>query len=254
VALNVNDCDAFAKDVQPMGCFQYGGPNDKCALNINNDFDYGITKDPSACKDSVFYLWDEPITQGKTNQWAATAWMAYAKKWAPQLRIARARGMKITTPFFTGGDVLAQFKGFFASCPGCSDPNSPFYLNVIAFNEWVGKWGVQAGEEAYIRDVAASLKQNFGREVYLTNYGFLGGQTATQQANIINGQLFDPSFSVLSSVYYFAAKDYGGGTRNNELYNRVDTGPSGGQTILQVLRARCGVPALVANYSDWSSR
>jgi len=251
--MNVDDCWNRADDVKSLECFQYGGPHAPCTLNINNDAGAGMSKDPSACKEDMFYLWDEPITQGKNNQWAAATWMSYATTWAPQLRAARARGMKITTPFLTGGNVVVQFHDFFASCPGCSDPKSPFYIHAVAFNAWVGGWAKQAEEEAWIRDIAAALKRNHGREVFLSNYGFIGGRTATQQANTINGQLFDPAFSVLSRVYYFAAKDYGGGTLKNDLSTVVESGPSRGQTILHVLRARCGVPQAIANVSESSS-
>lgn len=253
--MSVSDCWNRPQDVKGFVCFQYGGPHAPCTLNIQNDPEDGMLKDPSACKEDTFHLWDEPKTQHKTNQWAGSAWMTYAKKWAPQLRAARARGMKITTPFLSssGGDLQAQFQDFFSSCSGCNDPKSPLYINHIAFNSWIGAWGKQSDEEVFIKNTAASLKQKYGRDVYLGSYAFLGGRTATQQVSIINGQIFDPAFSVLSGVYYFAAKDFGGGTTNNDLSTVVESGPSNGRTLGQVLRARCRVPQVIANVSEVSS-
>jgi len=227
-----------------MPCFSYGGPTDPCTLNCNNDNNCGLGKDPSACRQDTFYLWDEPQTQHKTNQWAATAWMQYADRWSDELQTARDRGMKITTPFFTGGDVMSQFATFFGSyCESCSNPGSKYYLDVIAFNAWIGSWGSQSGQEQWIQQQAASLKKAFpGRPVYLTNYGYLGGHTASQQDAIINGRIYDRTFSGLDAVYYFGAKDVSGQTFKNSLHDIIETGKNAGRTIGQVLAGRCNEP------------
>jgi len=229
-------------------CFEYGGPTDPCSVNINNDRDAGSSKDPSACNRDTFYLWDEPITQGRSNQWAASTWISYADRWTSQLASARARGMKITTPLLTGGDVVKQFQDFFAACSGCNDRSSPRYIDVIAFNAWIGDWGTQSGQEDWIQQQASTLKQLYGRPVYLTNYGRLGGTTAEAQATVIDGRVYDSSYSNLDRVYYFAARDYGGKTINNYL---TDVVAQTGQTLNQVLHARCG--AVMQSGSDQRS-
>jgi hypothetical protein len=60
-AVNV-DCASYLwnpTNYTRMHCYGYGGPSDSCALHNNNDFDEGLTKDPSACLGDTFYLWDE---------------------------------------------------------------------------------------------------------------------------------------------------------------------------------------------------
>ena len=47
-----------------MPCYAYGGTDDPCALNNNNDANDGLDKDPSLCVNGdTFFLWDEPDTQ-----------------------------------------------------------------------------------------------------------------------------------------------------------------------------------------------
>merc|ERR1719223_2260604 len=142
--------------------------------------------------------------------------------------------MKITTPLLHD-DPRQEFSTFFQLCPQCNDPSSNYYINIVSFNAWIGGWAPVSGQVDWIRDITSSLKQTYNRPVWLGYFGRLGGQSADDQLDAINSDVFIPSVSGLDGIYYFAAVDYGGGTKNNFLTSRA----SNGQTLGQALAQRC---------------
>jgi len=211
----------------------YGGSADPCTLNINNDPDDGMNKDPSHCNNGVLFLWDEPQSQGKDSNWAASTWISYSNKWASQLRSKRQGGMLVTSPMFNQVGFMDQF---FSACPACSQHGSNQYIDVLAWNAWIGNWGKPADEANYIQQQSANMKSKYGnRQVWLGNFGYLGSD-ATGQKEIDAINVMNSMRSSVSSIYYFAAKDYGGGIPDgvNALTNNV-----GGRTIGQQFMAVC---------------
>lgn len=190
----------------------YGGGADPCTLNINNDDDFGLGKDPSNCNNGVLILWDEPTTQLKNPQWAASTWATYSARWSGQLRAKRNSGMKVTTPMFNNVDHMHEF---FGACPACSDSNSDQYIDILMFNAWLGSWGDMAGQAQWIKDQAAAMRSSFNnRPFWLGNYGHLGADATGQKeldAIWASGIMY-PFNSGIDSVYYFAATDCCGGT------------------------------------------
>jgi len=246
-------------------CREYGGRNDPCSIDINNDKDYGLDKSPAECGRSpnrrVFFLWDEPTTHRFSPvhhcsrhgtgglpsciQWAAMTWKRYADKWARELSLAREAGMKVASPRFTGGNLAACFEQFFAACPECSTKGSRYYIDVLAFNAWVWNHAHNnadmAGNVQWIEGHAKHLKATYGgRPVYLADFGSLGATSAAMQADVIaNSGVFASERSNLDGVYYFAAQDFGGGTTHNGLKEVVASGHFAGKTLGEVLLQQC---------------
>lgn len=208
-----------------FNCFSYGGPRDPCSLNIMNDHDAGMSKDPSKCKSSVLFLWDEPFTQAQRGKgaWGSMSyvvrqWATYSSKWSVQLRKQRQAGMKVTTPFFTdhgGTKTATQMNQFFSACPLCSDKSSMQYIDVLVWNAWIGDWNKDTqGQARYIIGQSKKMsKDNGDRPVWLGNFGFLGkhGSVQNQIQAIESSGIFEKGNGI-QSVYYFGATDYGGGT------------------------------------------
>jgi len=176
---------------------------------------------------------------GGNAGYIAQQWMSYASKWSQQLKQQRASGMKVTTPLFTeksGISVQTKVRDFFRQCPSCSDKSSVFYIDVIAWNAWIGSWSAdEVGQAKWIIDQSRQMGTEHGnRKVWLSNFGYLGGRSAQKQIDVIeNSGIFDAS-SGIDSVYYFGAKDFGGGTDSNQL-----TASAGGVSIGQALVAKC---------------
>lgn len=216
-----------------INCMGYGGPADPCTLNINNDADSGLNKDPSMCDNGVFFLWDEPQTQGHDSSWAASTWTSYSSKWASQLSAKRQGGMLVTSPMFNDVGFMDQF---FAACPACSQQGSDQYIDVLVWNAWIGSWGTPSAEADFIRQQSATMRSKYGnRQVWLGNFGYIGSDaTGQKEMDAIN--TMNSMRSSVDSIYYFAAKDYGGGIPDgvNLLTNNV-----GGTTIGQQLMAVC---------------
>ena len=93
-----------------MYCFAYGGTDDPCHLNNNNDPDDGIFKDPLVCLDETLYLWDERDTQSKSYAWAGRTWLEYSQRYSNELRGMRSKGTKVTSSMLKAGGpgVLQQ--------------------------------------------------------------------------------------------------------------------------------------------------
>ena len=237
-----------------LACFAYGGPNDPCSLNINNDVDYGLQKDPSSCTvGNAFYLWDEPDTQGKNYEWAARKWVAYATHWESEIKAMRKMGFKFTSPLFRSDSLSKNVDTFFKECGShCTDQNSTAYIDIVAVNAFCGPWNMkkrkhptkaqalQGCEDGakYIVNELKSLKQLRGGAVpvWITNWGRLAVSTADDQEAAIGAI---PSFfgkeSPVERVYYFTATDYGGHTTNNFLVNST----SSGKTLGAILDDTC---------------
>lgn len=237
-------------------CMGYGGTEDTCTLNINSDCsswyqdssgvwrcakDYGLSKNPDSCNGRYFFLWDEPQTQGFGPTWAADQWKVHVDTWPSQMAAMRARGVRITSPLFSDylGNARGKFQSFFTRCgSGCSDPNSPYYVDVLAMNQWLGDpASARAGQEQWIKDDAArASRENGNRPVILGNFAWLNGRTADQAADAItNSRIWDRSWSGLEAVFYFAAEDYGANTRNH----RLSSATSSGSTVGAALVERC---------------
>jgi len=231
-----------------MHCYAYGGPRDPCALHNNNDDGNGLSKDPSQCTHGdTFYLWDEPDTQGYSYEWAGTSWLAYASRFADELSTLRRRGVRITTPLLKGDSPATYLSAFWQSCgPACSDPSSPAYIDVVAVNAFCGSWNLPSGTTEGCRGGAAFVVSSLpstlrgGRPVYVTNWSYLGSSTAAEQLAALDAidALFAP-LSPVERVYWFGARDYGGGTSNNLLTDAVTSGERAGTTLGELWAAKC---------------
>merc|ERR1719474_114145 len=103
--------------------------------------------DPSRCRVShgelgVLFLWFMPAQVnrlcggGQTPscaKWAAEQWKRYAARWKAVLAGARRNGLKVAAPMFDG-NIFFKFQQFFEACPECNNPDSPYYIDVFAFN------------------------------------------------------------------------------------------------------------------------
>lgn len=243
-------------------CMGYGGThgsqnNDMCTLNINNDCDhwyydsgswrcaqdYGLGKNPDECSGHYFFLWDEPKTQGKDAYWAADQWKIHVDRWSPQIASLRARGTRITTPLFTDhlGPAIEKFQQFFERCGSvCSDPNSNYYIDVLATNQWLlNPESAHRDQEEWIKSEVDRIKQaHGGRPMILGNFAWLGASTADQAAEAIaDSRIWDKAWSGLEGVFYFGATDYGGGTSNHFLSSVTSSGSTVGAALLDRCRA-----------------
>lgn len=233
---------------------------DPCTLDITNDENYGIDKDPSLCLQDTFFLWDEPDTQCDRghgscgDDWASRQWKAYVDKWETQLQISRARGMKVTTPLMRSGELgqlLRRFKDFFTHCPECNQQGSKYYVDVLAFNAFAVN--TQPGQAPgppiddqlnYIKLLSRMITGTYpGRPLYATNFGLLKAHTAAAQADVLTSHgILETATSNIDKVFYFAATDVCGGsdcTTKNFLENVVETGASAGKTLGQVMLEAC---------------
>lgn len=228
-----------------MHCFAYGGSSDPCHLNNNNDSFDGIYKDPSACLDDTFYLWDEPDTQGRDYSWAGTTWLEYSKRFSQEIEQMKSRGTKVTGPLLkagTAGVIEQNMRTFFNACgPACSDPTDPAYIDVVAINGFCGPWNKDAGcrggaKFIYNEAVSVSVASN-NIPVYITNWSRLETADPFDQVDAINSiDEFFPSSSVVHRVYWFGARDYGGGSGTTSYL--TNTLPDG-RTLGEVWRAKC---------------
>jgi len=225
-----------------MHCYAYGGPGDPCSLHNNNDVNDGMTKDPSACTSDTFYLWDEPDTQGYDYAWAAYMWLEYTRKYASQITAMRARGIKFTSPLVKADEIQANLDAFFGACgPACTDPSSLSYIDVAAVNPFCGAWNGESchGAVAWVLEQLQS-KATRGLPVYVTNWSYLGSNASVTQllAMEATAGFFAPG-SPVHRVYWFGARDYGGGTTKNMLTDYIDSGAHAGETLGQLWQQTC---------------
>mmetsp|Transcript_42497 Transcript_42497/g.109732 ORF Transcript_42497/g.109732 Transcript_42497/m.109732 type:complete len:183 (+) Transcript_42497:3-551(+) len=170
--------------------------------------------------------------------WVAATWMEYVDKRKPEMTIARNKGIRVTSPKFSG-DVPGKLERFFAACPGCDQVGSPYYVDVIAFNDWVDG-NDAAGGAARIKALAAQLKAKYKRPVLLA-YLNTGSSSEAQEANIINSGLFDPADNPLIAVYWNVyPQSFSPPDARNRLLDIVMDGPQQGKSLGQVLVEKCG--------------
>lgn len=229
-----------------MPCYAYGGNADPCALTVTNDYNSGLGKDPSYCKDDTFFLWDEPDTQGKNYSWAAVSWLTYSSTYASQITEMRARGVKFTTPLLKADAAATYLQEFWAACGApCSDATSPSYIDVVGMNPFCGSWNEPAGTAEGCRNginwVVNGVKWALGgRPLYITNWGYLGSSTTSAQVAAIEAtDAFFASDFPVERVYYFGAIDYGGGTTKNMLTDTVESGDQAGKTLGTIWAEKC---------------
>ena len=235
-------------DDRSMFCFAYGGAADPCHLNNNNDVQDGLFKDPSLCNGDVFYLWDEPDTQGKDYSWAGQEWLSYSERFASELQLMRSRGTKVTSPLLTAGgsgELERNMRTFMESCGGaCYDESDPAYIGIIAINSFCGPWndnygGCRAGA-SFIYDEAVSVSNAFSNiPVYITNWSRLQTSSASEQLDAIDSidEFFPSSVGgVIERVYWFGATDFGGGSGTTSYLSNV---LPDGSTLGDAWKAKC---------------
>lgn len=234
--------------VQP--CYRYGGNTDPCALSVtNNDGNepYGMSKDPSLCtsRDKVFYLWDEPDTQGRAADgsrldyaWAAEQWMQYADRWSSQIATMRSEGWTFTSPLFSFAAFSDNVQEFFDKCHArnpaadCS-PNSgsPYAIDIIAANMFCGTWNSASGSQPTTDQCRAGIRWQFedsqgqfrlmrqntpatiDMPIYITNWARTNGcGTLTPQQQLVGMDAADEFFRrpEVHRVYWFGASNYQG--------------------------------------------
>jgi hypothetical protein len=233
-------------------CFAYGGPSDPCAIHNNNDVGDGLFKNPSACAGDTFYLWDEPDTQGKDYAWAGIEWANYATRFANEIKVLRARGVKFTSPLLRAGSsgaIITYLNTFYTACgPSCHDPQSPAYININAINAFVGSWndpgidGCRDGAKFITNEVINYNDKNSdgSRPWYITNWSRLGTYNTIEQVDAMNViDEFFVSGSPVQRIYWFGATDYGGNSGNNFLTTQVTTTSGDTKTLGQIWEAKC---------------
>merc|ERR1712187_185641 len=159
------------------------------------------------------------------------------------LEIARARGMKVTTPLMKSGstdDLIRRFDEFYTHCPECNQQGSKYFVDVLAFNAFAvqnppSPYEV-SGQFAYLNGLAQAVKDAYtGRPLYATNFGTLMAHEAVVQAEALTAYgVLDTATSNIDKVFYFAARDYCGGpdcTTHNLLEDVVESGPHVGKSL-----------------------
>merc|ERR1711998_767487 len=99
----------------------------------------------------------------------------------------------------------------------------------------------------WIQDQAVEMKGKYdARPVWLGDYGYIGTDaTAKKQVEVIlDSGIFDEDSSI-DSVYYFAAKDVGGGIPDGSNILRAEVGKStiGLELLSKCLMAENGIQA-----------
>lgn len=228
-----------------MHCFAYGGAGDACHMNNNNDEDDGMFKDPSLCTGDTFYLWDEPDTQGRDYSWAGSTWLDYSKRFSQELEQLRSRGAKVTGPLLKAGrsgTIKQNMQTFFDACgQACLDETDPAYIDVIAVNAFCGPWNGPAGCRGgarFIYDESMSVSSTFNDlPVYITNWSRLQTSVPLDQVDAIESiDEFFPSSGVVNRVYWFGARDYGGGAETTGYLTNV---LPDGRSLGEVWRTKC---------------
>ena len=132
----------------------------------------------------------------------------------------KSRGTKVTGPLLKAGDAGVLNENmitFYNACgDACLDPNDPAYIDVVAINGFCGPWNGDAGcrggaKFIYEQAVSVSSASN-NLPVYITNWSRLETSDPSDQLDAINSiDEFFPASSVVKRVYWFGARDYGGG-------------------------------------------
>jgi len=220
------------------------------------------TKDPTQClarfreTPGLLYLWSTPdsinadpsgfsidiLCGGPTApcpQWAAKAWIEYVDKWKAKMISARRAGLQVSTPRFSG-DVLGKLRAFFQACPQCNQPGSPYYIDVLAFDD-----GINAGDYVngfnHIKDVAHQMKAAYpGRPVVLSNL-YIAASSPMGAANVVmNSGVFDRAGNPVDAVYWSVyPQGFSDPMARSLLKDVVEAGPQKGKTLGRVLMEKC---------------
>jgi len=234
------------------------------ACQLDTMFHGWEKKDPTECKDrtgtsaGLLFLWDTPdsinadpsgfsidILCGGSEEpcpaWAAKAWMEYVDKWRPKLAAARRLGMQVSSPRFSG-DVMGKLRAFFQACSECSQAGSPYYIDVLAFNDGINSADAANGF-AHIKDVASQIKAAFAnRPVVLSNL-YVAASAPSGEANVIvNSGVFDRAGNPLDAVYWSVyPQGFSDPLARSLLKDVVESGPQRGKTLGKVLVEKCGL-------------
>lgn len=206
-------------------CYGYGF--DGCSYNKGNQGPQAKRPNCPSSSGQLFNLVDEPPDYAE----AARDWMAFADKYATNgsdfLNVVRAG--RVTTPGTTGdeGTMRSNLQTFFGACEGCNDPNSNRFIGTLSFHAFAntdsGHRAPFSGNVDWILNTAVtSLRNAFpGKKLAMTNFGVLGhGSTAKDEVVFIKtlfSKLASAGNRKLDYVFYFAARDYGGGATHNGL-------------------------------------
>jgi len=217
--------------------------------------------DPSLCQDDpgVLFLWEVPDQinsdpagfdfdplcgyPGKDScvEWAAKSWKFYVDQWSSELMASKYNGLKVAAPMFTG-DMFSKLSDFFKECPECNDPNSPYYIDMLAFNSWVNPTTAK-NELLHIRDIVNRLKTAYGnRPVIINNLG-ISAATAEGVASVIKySGLFDKTQNPVDAMYWsvYPSSAFSPPLARSVLPDVVKAGPQQGKSLAKVLMEQCG--------------
>jgi hypothetical protein len=159
-----------------------------------------------------------------------------------QILAMRAKGFKFTTPLVKGDKVTESLNAFFDGCgAACSDKSDAAYIDVNAINAFCGEWndGDCAAGARFI--VSEAEQATNPRPVYVTNWSYIGeGTTIEDELQAMHGTSgFFESQSPVERVYWFGAKDIGGGSEESVTYHTNEVPEGGGQTMGDVWAETC---------------
>jgi len=154
--------------------------------------------------------------------------------------------VRVTTPLLKADAPGEYLDEFWRVCgEACSDPSSPAYIDIVAVNPFCGAWNLPVGTAEGCRGGAAYVVDGLrgslrGRPIHVTNWGYLGSATAEAQLAAMDATdaFFAPG-SPVERVYWFGARDYGGGTTTNFLTDVVESGDRAGRTLGELWVERC---------------
>jgi len=132
---------------------------------------------------------------------------------------------------------------FFDACgSACSEPSNAAYIDIIAVNGFCGPWNGAAGCRGgakFLHDEAVSVSSAFNDlPVYVTNWSRLQTSAPLEQVDAIESidEFFPTSGGVVDRVYWFGARDYGGGAETTGYLTNV---LPDGRSLGEVWRAKC---------------
>merc|ERR1712029_420981 len=165
----------------------------------------------------------------------------------------RRNGIKFSSPIFTAGlqGILAQHVNeFFRACgPGCTDPNSPAYINIIAVlascrpSDTIDPANPTQGcrnAAAFVVNEINTLQVGMQLPVYIMGWSRFNVNNAFDQLAAM--EVTDEFFRIgsrVQRVYWYGAIDNGIGSEFNYLTNQILSGPRTGQTLGQVWKEEC---------------
>ena len=117
------------------------------------------------------------------------------------------------------------------------------HIDIIAINAFCGPWNDQYGGcragASFIYNEAAAVSNAFnGISVYITNWSRLQTSSASEQLDAIGAvdEFFPSSGGVIERVYWFGARDFGGGSTTTSYLTNV---LPDGSTLGDAWRTKC---------------